>query len=283
MVPLRRYIKESLEGIYSSRELLSVAREICSDLPGITESDLFSDTVPAPDIERDALLEERLRRLSAGEPLQYVMGSVQFCGIRLKCDRRALIPRPETTELVEWVAAESSAAGTLLDIGTGSGCIAVALACKLPGWRISAWDISPEALSLAAGNASLNNADIDFRVHDILDAGDVSAAGMFNAIVSNPPYIAQAESAGMESNVLDYEPHNALFVPDADPLLFYRAIASFALSHLASDGTLYFEINPLYADRLEQLLSGYGFSVLFRSDISGRKRMAKAVFANDRK
>ncbi len=291
---LRSLIRDRLQGLYSPDELKVLTLELCRHLPGIRENDFYLDTALQPSAERDAMLCGWLDRLSRGEPLQYVTGWTEFCGCRLKCDRRALIPRPETTELVEWISGEAGPSGSLLDIGTGSGCIAVALASVLPGWRVSAWDVSDEALSLAGENCRLAGVDVALGHHDILSPEDSS--GTFDVIVSNPPYIAMSESHGMERNVLDYEPHLALFVPDGDPLVFYRAIAGFGLTHLAGrhsegrhsegrhsegQGAIYFEINPLYAQQLESMLCGMGYTVTFRNDISGRRRMAKAYLNHE--
>lgn len=278
MRALRRKVAERLGGIYTKPELDVLTRELLGDLPGVGVNDYYLEPVMEADPGRDAILDGWLERLAAGEPLQYVLGHTDFCGMRLKCDPRALIPRPETSELVEWVVAEAGAGGSLLDIGTGTGCIAIALAAKLPKWKVSAWDVSAGALDLARVNARDNGVAVDFGLKDILNADD---GDMYDTIVSNPPYIAWSESAGMEPVVLEHEPHEALFVPDDDPLLFYRAIGLFAKGHLKPGGAIYLETNPLYADGLERLLEGQGYAVDFRNDISRKRRMAKAYNTND--
>ncbi|MBO4498937.1 MAG: peptide chain release factor N(5)-glutamine methyltransferase [Bacteroidaceae bacterium] len=278
MHSLRRKVAERLDGIFSKPELDVMARELLCNLPGVRRNDFYLEPVLEADNMRDRILDGWLERLVKGEPLQYVLGFTDFCGVRLKCDPRALIPRQETSELVEWVAEEASAEVSLLDIGTGTGCIAIALAKKYPGWCVSAWDISLDALELANENAVTNGVTVNFCQKDILEEQD---GGMFDIIVSNPPYIALSESAGMEPTVLEHEPHIALFVPDCDPLQFYRAIGLFAKNHLKPEGSIYLEINPLYADRLENLLEEEGFEVQFRNDISQKRRMAKIHHTND--
>ena len=187
-----------------------------------------------------------------------------------------LIPRPETAELVEWVASENAGAASMLDIGTGSGCIAVTLAHKLPGCKVQGWDISDGALEVARENSRQNGTDVEFRKVDILSAPACDCR--FDVIVSNPPYVLESEKARMEDTVLAFEPHTALFVPDNDALLFYRAIAEFGKTSLTPGGRLYFEINPLKAQDMELMLSAAGYhNVELRSDIFGKLRFIKAI------
>lgn len=190
-------------------------------------------------------------RVVAGEPLQYILGQAHFYGMTFDVTPDVLIPRPETAELVDMVIDRSGGRPDLsvLDIATGSGCIAIALARNLPFSRVSATDISERALEVARGNAARLRCKVDFRREDILSA-PLPAEPQFDIIVSNPPYIALSEKAQMDSRVVGYEPHSALFVPDSDPLLFYEAICRYAAAALRSGGSLYFEINPLFADRL---------------------------------
>ncbi len=275
---LKDRIRRGLDGLMPAAETREVARALCAALPGISDTDYYLEPLLPSDDVRDSLLDGWIGRIAAGEPLQYVTGYTYFFGYRINCDRRALIPRPETTELVEWILQEAQPRGSLLDIGTGTGCIAISLASRLRSWRVSAWDISADALALASENSRLNDAGVEFARRDIL--GDCDDAGTYDIIVSNPPYVTMAERADMERNVLDFEPGLALFVPDGDPLLFYRNIADFAVRHLAARGSLFFEINPLFAGQLEQLLEARGFAVTFRDDIQGHRRMAKA-YTND--
>ncbi len=269
-------IESALDRRYDSSELESVKKALCTEYLGISALSYYTKETLPPDTDRDRRLDEALSRLAAGEPLQYILGHTPFCGLDFKVDSRVLIPRPETAELVEWVAHDSAKAGSLLDIGTGSGCIAVTLAHKLPGCRVQAWDISEGALEVAAGNSRLNATDVEFRKVDVLAAGDAECR--FDVIVSNPPYVMESEKAQMEDTVLEHEPHTALFVQDNDALVFYRAIARLGRRILNSCGSLYFEINPLKADDMKKMLSDAGYhNVELRSDIYGKLRMIKAI------
>lgn len=272
---IKGYISSRLSGIFPADEIRIISRALCEALPGIGDNDFWLEPQLDSDESRDRLLEEWTARIAAGEPMQYVTGWEEFCGIRIRCDRRALIPRPETTELVEWVMEECGSDGALTDIGTGTGCIAIALASKLPEWKVSAVDISENALALARENSTANDVKIDFFLRDILAPSDCDDLPMADVIVSNPPYIADCERQEMDRNVLDWEPHTALFVPDDDPLRFYRAIVGYGRSHLRPGGAVYLEINPLFASQLKILLEEAGCRVTFRNDISGRCRMAK--------
>ena len=260
---------------YAAAELETIRKALCLELLGISAVTYYTKERLAPDYERDRKLETALRRLESGEPLQYVIGWVPFCGLQFKVDNRVLIPRPETSELVEWVAGDCTATGTLLDIGTGSGCIAVTLAHKLPSWRVQGWDISDGALELARENSLLNGTDVEFFRVDILN--DPPLRQKYDVIVSNPPYVLEAEKSLMEPVVLEHEPHVALFVPDSDPLLFYTSIARYGRKALDKGGRLYFEINPIEATPLMQMLEQAGYrNIELRNDIYGKQRMIKA-------
>lgn len=277
---LKRRIAERLDGHFQVPEIRALTKAVCDSLPGISDSDFYLEPELAPDDGCLSRVDGWLDRIVSGEPLQYVLGYTDFCGLRIKCDSRALIPRPETTELVEWMMAECDGNGSLLDIGTGTGCIAIAMASRYPSLDVCAWDISGEALALARENCAANNVNVKLERQDIFcPCGNERK---FDVIVSNPPYIALSEKKDMENNVLDYEPHTALFVSDDDPLVFYRAIGDFGRTHLSAHGAIYFEINPLYADSLDELLRSQGYELLFRNDISGRRRMAKA-YTNDKR
>ena len=276
MKKLLARIDDALGRRYDAQELDTIKRTLCTELIGVSVLDFYTKETLPPSAGRDALLESALDRLAKGEPLQYVIGSAPFCGLTFRVDGRVLIPRPETAELVEWVAQECGTDGSLLDIGTGSGCIAVTLARKLPCWRVQGWDISDGALEVARENSRLNGTDIELRKVDILNAGEPDCR--FDVIVSNPPYVLEREKDQMEDMVLLHEPHTALFVPDNDALLFYRAIADFAKKSLVPGGALYFEINPLEAEPLRLMLSEVGFHNLeLRKDIFGKQRMIKAI------
>jgi release factor glutamine methyltransferase len=229
-------------------------------------------------------LEQYMQRLEAGEPVQYVIGSAEFCCRRFGVSPAVLIPRPETEELCDWVneSVDVSSSPRILDIGTGSGCIAITLALNIPQSRVSAWDISSSALDVACANAEQLGAHVSFSEVDVLErseavvSGAISDASQWDVIVSNPPYICEKEKADMDAHVLKNEPSSALFVPDDDPLLFYRNIAEYAVRSLTPGGLLFFEINPLYVSPLCELLHRVGFcSVEVREDAFSKSRMVR--------
>lgn len=276
MKRLGALIDDSLKGCFDALELETVKRALCTELLGVSALSFYTKESLPDDSERDARLFDALDRLKKGEPLQYVIGWAPFCGLQFKVDKRVLIPRPETAELVEWVARDCPDSGSLLDVGTGSGCIAVTLAHNLKGCKVQGWDISDDALQVARFNNSLNGTDVVFSNVDILKVPEQEYC--FDVIVSNPPYVMESEKAQMESTVLDYEPHMALFVQDNDPLLYYRAAAELGKCALKTGGSLYFEINPLKAQAMETLLIEAGYhDVELRSDIFGKQRMIKAI------
>ncbi|MBO6078288.1 MAG: peptide chain release factor N(5)-glutamine methyltransferase [Bacteroidaceae bacterium] len=268
-------IDDALGRRYDAQELETIKRALCTELLGVSALAFYTkETLPA-NPERDSVLESALERLAKGEPLQYVIGSTPFCGLTIRVDSRVLIPRPETAELVEWVAQDADSKGSLLDVGTGSGCIAISLAHRLLGWKVQGWDISDGALEVARENNRLNGTEVELRKVDILNA---DSDCRFDVIVSNPPYVLDSEKGQMEDTVLDYEPHLALFVSDSDPLLFYRAIAAFGHRTLNPGGRLYFEINPLKVEEMKDMLMGAGYrDVEVRNDIFGKPRMIKTI------
>ena len=255
------------------------------------------DRLDAGERER---LNALMARLIQGDPVQYVTGYAPFCGRDFSVRQGVLIPRPETEELCEWIVSEeknrfplsrgikgvSPYAGLpsparrpprILDIGTGSGCIAVTLALDIPHAQVTAWDISPRALQIARDNAERLGADVMFVERDVLAAPQKAESDSYDIIVSNPPYICEQEAKLMEDNVLKHEPHTALFVPDDDPLLFYRHIALHARQMLKTDGLLYLEINPAYALQTKEMLEAKGFTdISIRNDQFGKQRMIKA-------
>lgn len=270
-------IRENLCRYYSNGEVTALARIIATELLGIKESIYFLKDPVTLSAEQENILDNTLKRLQRHEPIQHILGYEKFCGLHFYVNGSVLIPRPETQELVEWVTKEALHATDILDIGTGSGCIAVTLAHKLPHANISAWDISPEALSIAKKNSLANNCNVHFAQRDILtyipDKED-----KFNIIVSNPPYIKEIEKESMEANVLNWEPQLALFVPDNNPLLFYRAIAQKALTMLHNGGKLFFEINRAYGKETVELLERLGYTdIELRKDFADNDRMIKAI------
>lgn len=228
-------------------------------------------------MEKRNRLNDILVRLARFEPIQYIIGKTEFCGLTLKVSSDVLIPRPETAELVDWIVSDCPQSGLrVLDIGTGSGCIAITLAERMVEAEVSAWDISEKALAVARENALRNNVRIAFSCMDVFN--EPTGTSVFDIIVSNPPYITESERAEMERNVLDYEPETALFVPDTDPLRFYRRIAHIGNQMLKPGGKLFFEINRAYGSETAAMLKYGGYSqVEVRSDSYGNARMIKAI------
>jgi release factor glutamine methyltransferase len=222
-------------------------------------------------------VEKALERLKNHEPIQYVLGKTEFFGLPFGVNSSVLVPRPETEELVQWLLEESYMPGMrILDVGTGSGCIAISIKKEWPEANVWGWDISTTALETANQNARLNQVDVHFEQQDILTL-EWKAPVRFHIIVSNPPYVRLLEKGQMDKNVLAYEPSTALFVPDNDALLFYRVIARFARKALEPGGLLFFEINQAFGAEVVGLLEGEGFrEVVLRPDLSGRDRMIRA-------
>jgi release factor glutamine methyltransferase len=218
------------------------------------------------------------RELKSGKPLQYVLGETSFYNCTIKVNVETLIPRPETEELVDLIVKENRGfRGTILDIGTGSGCIAIALAINLPGTTVTGIDISEGAISLARENSTLNNATVAFLKADIMNL-DVSQFIKADIIVSNPPYVRESERKHMAGNVLDFEPHAALFVPDSDPLRYYRAILKIAGKILVPRGKAYFEINEAFGKEMSGLIEEFGYSAIeVINDLNGRQRIIKGT------
>jgi release factor glutamine methyltransferase len=213
------------------------------------------------------------------EPLQYVLGNTSFYGLEIQCNPAALIPRPETEELVDWVLSEVQLPScALIDLGTGTGCIPLAIKAKRPSWQVSAIDVSEDALALARTNALSLALDVHFEAADLLkDFSDFTIKDNFNVVISNPPYIPNADAMSMLPNVLNHEPHLALFVPDSDPLLFYRRIVAFSEQYLEKEGYVFVEIHEDLSDETIQLFHQAGFAnIELRKDLQGKPRMIKA-------
>ena len=272
---IAKHIKENLGSYYPAGEVAAFTRVIATEILGIPQMTFFLKENVELTHEQEATLEDAIKRLQKYEPIQYIQGYSDFCGLRFKVTPATLIPRPETSELVEWVASEATGNERILDIGTGSGCIAVSLANKMPQSEVTAWDISNEALAVATENSRSNGTEVLFEQVDILS--NRPEEKQFDIIVSNPPYIKENEKSAMHSNVLDWEPHTALFVPDSDPLLFYRTIAKKGLTLLKPGGTLYFEINRAHGAETADMLADYGYNnIELRKDFADNDRMIKA-------
>jgi len=270
------YIRQSLQEIYPPEEVKALSMLICCDMLGLDALDIYmgKDIILSECKQRE--LENIIFRLQKNEPIQYIRGFAEFDGRRFKVAPGVLIPRPETVELVELVARENTDACRLLDIGTGSGCIAISLDKRLPDAKVEAWDISEEALAIAYTNNKELKAEVMFLQRDVL-SDDWEKTPSFDVIVSNPPYVTEAEKNGMDANVLDWEPELALFVPDDDPLRFYRRIADLGRELLLPEGRLYFEINQAYGRETAHMLemNQYrDFRVI--KDIFGKDRIVTA-------
>ena len=270
------YIRSRLQPYYTAEEVSALSRIVCCDLLGQAPTDYYLGKDIVLSSKKEQELEDILQRLSRFEPLQYIEGRTLFLGREFWVAPGVLIPRPETEELVELMLKEIPADARILDVGTGSGCIAISLAKELPDALVTAWDVSPEALSVARANARKLQADVRFVECDVL-ACQVDEVGLYDVIVSNPPYVTEAEKADMEPNVLQWEPSLALFVPDDDPLRFYRRIAVLGRDMLADGGQLYFEINRAYGREMVEMLRAMGYvGVRVEKDLSQNDRFVIA-------
>jgi release factor glutamine methyltransferase len=237
---------------------------------------LQRDLLSAAQLEQLSQLSERVL---TGEPVQYVLGEAWFCGLKLMVNPRVLIPRPETEELVEWIITNCRfpvSALDILDMGTGSGCIALALKRRIRKARVTAADIDPDALAVARHNAHQLSIDIQLLQADMLDQGDWSHLPSADIIVSNPPYISAAEKTAMSATVLDHEPHLALFAPGPDPLVFYRKLVLLAEQKLKPEGQLFAELNATYAQEIAAMFREANFEVMIKQDMQEKERMLRA-------
>lgn len=267
-----------LQTVYDVREARNIAGLVVEHLTGLSRTERILQKESLISEQDQEKLRAYLHELLQGRPVQYVLKEAWFAGLRFSVNEHVLIPRPETEELVEWITSDTgtkAAPFRVLDIGTGSGCIAISLKSKLPHLSVSAVDFSEHALEVAKKNAKDLGVDIEFILCDILNENDRKDLPVFDLIVSNPPYIKKSEMEGMNKNVLEYEPESALFVPDEDPLLFYKAIVDFAADHLTEDGQMYFEVNESHGDAVAQLLESRKYQVETKADLQGKTRMVK--------
>ncbi|WPQ62372.1 peptide chain release factor N(5)-glutamine methyltransferase [Chitinophaga sancti] len=274
-------IISALTPIHGDREAASIAHILMEHITGLGRMDriVYKDKKLTED--QEVQLRIALEAMLRNEPVQYVTGTAWFYGMELKVTPDVLIPRPETEELAEWIIEDVRKAGTqpgILDIGTGSGAIPLAIKKNLPLATVSAIDISSGALKIAMENAKKLSLAISFSLVDVLDANATAALPSYDIIVSNPPYICEHESAGMQEQVVSYEPNIALFVPDNDPLRFYRRIGLLGQEKLSAGGGLYFEINEAYGKDTVSLLEEQGYvDVVLKQDLYGKDRMVKAT------
>ena len=287
---------QSLTPLYDAGEAQAIVRTVLDVEYGMTLTDIICGKVNELSSDEERNLEKIITRLQNGEPVQYVLGEADFAGRTFHVEPGVLIPRPETAELCQWIEEEVSSLDAddpkqILDICTGSGCIAITLGLTIPNSEVTGWDISEDVLRIAQGNVEMlkaRNVRIEYQdalmlpkaaeAAEISEAAESSLSKSWNIIVSNPPYICEKEKADMEKNVLEHEPSIALFVPDKEPLKFYRTIAEYASSALKSEGALYFEINPIYEKETREMLQDLGFKdIETKEDAYGKKRMMKAM------
>lgn len=265
-----RALTEAGAELYGEAEARQIA-EMVLESRGVSRNMLLVDpneVLQFPDL--DSVIND----IRAWRPVQYIIGTAEFAGMDFEVSDAVLIPRPETEELVDWIASEVGDSASILDVGTGSGCIAIALSRAVNGSSVWALDISADALAVARRNGAKYAPDVRFVEGDALSDFSALFDEKFDVVVSNPPYIPDSDSRLMRRNVTDYEPHTALFVPDNDPLLFYRSIARTALKMLKSEGKLYFEIYELLADEMQRMLHDEGYEeIVVREDFRGKPRM----------
>jgi len=267
------YFKEELDGITDAREITAWAYLVIQYLFGLNRSDTIVYSNKVISMKNSDQIKQIINELKENKPIQYILGETEFYGLKYKVNKHTLIPRPETEELIDWVLKEDF--NSILDIGTGSGCIAISLA-KHSSAQIVAIDNCEKALEVAKENAKLNKVDIKFYTKDIFQSTDLFS---LDVIVSNPPYILESEKENMKANVLQYEPHLALFISDKDPLVFYKKIGSLAARSLNCGGKLFFEINEQYGSEISKMLSKIGFvDIALKKDINDKDRMIKAIW-----
>lgn len=280
---LAQQFKDCLSVLYQPDEVQSLFLYALNHFLKFSNADYLLRKEEKVTVEYLAKFETVLSELQSGKPIQYIMGETFFYGLPFKVNPSVLIPRPETEELVDWILSvcrekdSTSGIENIIDIGTGSGCIAICLKKNLPSAHVQALDIAADTLKTAKENAVLNGVVIDFIEDDILKTTATDFAKPFTVIVSNPPYIKVDEMGDMHQNVLANEPHRALFVSNENPLIFYEAIANFALINLSKDGLLFFEINEYLGEQTVNLLKDKGFvNIELKKDMQGKDRMIKA-------
>lgn len=275
---IRTYLDQELGELYDQNEISSLSRIIIRTISVPGDLHQFYDPRTRLREEQSMRIVEITAELRTGKPFQYVTGETEFYDCIVKVTPDVLIPRPETEELVDLIIKENrNFSGEIIDFGTGSGCIAIALAKNIPLSKVTGMDISERALNIAETNARINNTEVNFEINDILNyrPGNDHLAGI---IVSNPPYVRNSEKSQMKGNVLDFEPAGALFVDDSDPLLYYRAILGIAKKSLDKSGKIYFEINEGLGMEMEELFDSFGYTgIRIIKDLNGRNRIATAI------
>lgn len=280
MLPIIEYIRKELDGLYPTGEIRSFEMMIFEHVMNYSRIDFhLKRSEPIPTEKREEI-KKIVEKLKQHQPIQYIIGEAHFYGLKFKVTPAVLIPRPETEELVDWILKSNKLPfPSILDIGTGSGCIPVTLKKELPESTVSAIDISTQALEIATSNAENNSVAVKYIHSNILEWEKTEWPSKYDIIVSNPPYVRELEKKQMERNVLDHEPHLALFVDNDNALVFYRRIVDFAQKHLNLGGQLFFEINEALGQQMIQLMEDNGFSEIeLRKDLQGKDRMIRGIF-----
>lgn len=273
-----RYYLQQLQTLYSLEEAGIIAGWVWEQRTGLKRMEILKNPGESLTTEQQAMLETALQQLLTQQPVQYVIGETWFYNLKFIVNEQVLIPRPETEELVQWITndeQENNREISILDIGTGSGCIAIALKKQLPASSVTAVDISAGALTVATQNAAFNQTPVDFIQANILDPGQWEQFALYDIIVSNPPYIPAREKIGMDKTVTGFEPAAALFVPDESPLLFYETINAFAQTHLKRGGKIYLEVHQDHATETAAIFEATGRQVEIKKDINGNERMVR--------
>ena len=279
---LYEFYKTELGSIYDTNELYAIFELVCEHYLGYSKTDTrlkFQENLNQSDVLK---IYDTAKALKTGMPIQYIFGEADFYNLKFKVNNSTLIPRPETEELVDLIIKQSLVINhqspfTILDIGTGSGCIPIALKKNIPNSKVTGIDISKEALEVAKSNTVKNNVDVEFIKLDILSQL-ITHNSTFNTIVSNPPYVLNSEAKQMDARVLEHEPHLALFVKDTDPIIFYKRIIDLCTKHLEEKGHLFFELNPMYANDVKKYANDskiFNFTEIVK-DMSGKERFLKA-------
>jgi release factor glutamine methyltransferase len=276
----RTVLIKELKNVYDPDELRNIIELVIEHITNMSRAEQVKNKIPYLTCTQLEDLDAITERLKKNEPVQYVLGEAWFAGMKFKVNKKVLIPRPETEELVDWIVKESEKSKVksqnIIDIGTGSGCIPITLKKKLPEASVSAIDICSEALFTATENAIELNVDVDFLLLDFLDEEQWKELGQYDIIVSNPPYVKQSEINAMHKRVKEFEPHLALFVPDNDALVFYKKLSDFSLKNLNPGGSLFVEINESLGEQVVNLFRGFA-NIELKKDMQGKDRMIKAT------
>jgi len=276
----RTVLTKELNKVYDSDELKNIIELVTEHITNMSRAEQVKNKVPYLTCTQLENLDEITEKLKKNEPVQYVLGEAWFTGMKFKVNKNVLIPRPETEEMVDWILREAAShelrAASILDVGTGSGCIPITIKKKLQEANVSAIDVCSEALFTATENAIELNVDVNFLLLDFLNEERWNELGQYDIIVSNPPYVKQSEINTMHERVKEFEPHLALFVPDEDALLFYKKLSDFALKHLKPGGNLFVEINEALGEQVVNLFRGFA-KIELRKDMQGKDRMIKAT------